>query len=124
MGLGPVASGGRWRTVRRAARGVAGPVGVLEIATGALFAIYVWAVTAAGCQDIPEQGLTGWLHWRIAIHFALFTLLIVATLVDLRDYLIPDSITLPEWRWESPGAAAFHHVHLVPLWIDWYHEHH
>jgi leader peptidase (prepilin peptidase)/N-methyltransferase len=104
-------------------RGVAGPVGVLEVATAALFAVYVWAVTAAGCQDIPEQGLTGWLHWRIAIHFALFTLLIAATLVDLRDYLIPDSITLPGMALGLAGAAAFHHIHLVPLWIDWYHEH-
>jgi leader peptidase (prepilin peptidase) / N-methyltransferase len=104
-------------------RGVAGPVGLLEVALAGLFASYVWAVTVAGCQDIPEQGLTGWLHWRIAVHLALFALLATATLVDLRDYLIPDSITLPGMLLGLAGALVFNHVHLVPLWIDWYHEH-
>ena len=90
---------------------------------GLFFPVYLWLVTVAGCQDIPEQGQIDWLGWRLLVHFLLFSLLLAATVVDLRHYLIPDDIIVVGLATGLAAGLLCSHVHLVPAWVDWNQEH-
>lgn len=83
-----------------------------------LFAVFAWAVAKGECQSLTAGGSIDWIHWRIVYHLVLITLLIVATGIDLRAYLIPDSITVTGMILGVLGATWFGNVQLIPLWID------
>lgn len=83
-----------------------------------LFAGYAWAVGKGECQSLTEGGSIDWIHWRIIYHLFLITLLITATGIDFRVYLIPDSITLTGVIVGIGGAVWFGNLHLIPVWID------
>jgi leader peptidase (prepilin peptidase)/N-methyltransferase len=83
-----------------------------------LFAAFAWSVGKGQCQSLTEGGSVDWIHWRILYHLTLITLLIVATGVDFRVYLIPDSITIPGMILGIAGAMWFANLQLIPVWIN------
>jgi leader peptidase (prepilin peptidase)/N-methyltransferase len=90
-----------------------------ELGTGLLFAVYAIAVTRFGSQSIPEGGSIDWMHWRMAWQLILLSLLVVATGIDLRLYIIPDSVTLTGVLCGLAGATLGGNFQPVPLWVDW-----
>ena len=90
-----------------------------ELSTGLLFAVYATAVVGFGSQSIPEGGSIDWMHWRMAYQLILLSLLIVATAIDLRLYIIPDSVTLTGVICGVLGATLGGNFQFVPLWVDW-----
>lgn len=83
-----------------------------------LFAVVTWGVAKGECQHLTYGGSIDWIHWRIPYHLILITLLLTATLIDFKLYIIPDSITIPGMILGILGATWFGNLHLVPLWVD------
>jgi leader peptidase (prepilin peptidase)/N-methyltransferase len=83
-----------------------------------LFALFAWSVGKLQCQSLTEGGSVDWIHWRILYHLTLITLLIVATAIDFRVYLIPDSITVTGVILGILGATWFGNLQLIPVWIN------
>ena len=116
-----------WRDSFRAALGgphcsVCGHHGsrrwLASVAVPLLFAVFVWAVAKGKCQSLTSGGSVDWIHWRILYHLILITLLIVATGIDFKTYLIPDSITFTGMILGVLGATWFGNLQLIPVWID------
>ena len=64
--------------------------------TGTLFALATFVIIALESQYVSEVvPNVGWRFGRWIVHLGLIALLIVATATDLREYIIPDRITLP-----------------------------
>jgi leader peptidase (prepilin peptidase)/N-methyltransferase len=94
--------------------------GVIEVATGLLFAGYVIAYLRFHCQEIAEVRPDEiWLYGRIVYQLILISLLVAATATDLRDFVIPDQITLPGVLVGVIGAAVSGQLQMVHLWVDW-----
>lgn len=91
---------------------------LLSALVASLFAVFAWAVAKGGCQSLTAGGSIDWIHWRILYHLCLIGLLITATGIDLKAYLIPDSITLTGMLLGVLGATWFGNLQLIPLWID------
>jgi leader peptidase (prepilin peptidase)/N-methyltransferase len=89
------------------------------IASTLLFPGLVFAVTTGQALAINEAGTIDFAQWRLPFHFILLSLLIVATAVDIDQYLIPDDITGTGMLIGVIWSAAFGHMYLVPVWIDW-----
>lgn len=87
-----------------------------------LFAAFTWAVAKGECQHLTYGGSIDWIHWRILYHLTLITLLITATVIDFKLYIIPDSITIPGMIIGVLGATWFGNLQLIPLWADANHE--
>jgi leader peptidase (prepilin peptidase)/N-methyltransferase len=115
--LGSVFSLGRGRY-----RGT--PVGLwglaVEIATGLLFAAYVLAAARLECQQVSEVRPDDfWRSARIVDHLILITLLVAATTTDLRDYVIPDQITVPGMIFGLTAAVLSGQLQMEHVWVDW-----
>jgi leader peptidase (prepilin peptidase)/N-methyltransferase len=91
------------------------------LTTAVLFTGLVLAVMDGRCQWITEGGSINWGHWRLFYHQALLALLIVATAIDLDQYLIPDQITVPGILVGISIATCLGNMHLIPVWVDWNH---
>lgn len=89
-----------------------------SLLVGLLFAFFAWDVAKAECQSLTYGGSIDWIHWRIVYHLTLITLLIVATVIDFKLYIIPDEITVTGMILGVLGATWFGNLHLVPLWVD------
>lgn len=88
--------------------------------TGLLFAGFVVAMLAGECQATPMVRPTPfWKTGRIFYLGILLWLLVVATITDLRDYLIPDQITLTGIALAVAGATVSGDLQMMHLWIDW-----
>jgi leader peptidase (prepilin peptidase)/N-methyltransferase len=83
-----------------------------------LFASFAWVVAKAECQSLTYGGSIDWIHWRIAYHLLLISLLITATVIDFKLYIIPDSITVTGMILGVLGATWFGNLQLIPLWVD------
>ena len=88
-------------------------------ATAALYGALVVAVIQGNCQGVPEGGSIDWVHWRLLHHYALITFLMVATVIDFDQYLIPDEITLIGTAVGIASAIASGNMQLMHLWINW-----
>jgi leader peptidase (prepilin peptidase) / N-methyltransferase len=94
--------------------------GMVEIVTGLLFAGYVIAYLRFHCQELPEVRPDDfWLYGRIIFQLILISLLVAATATDLRDFVIPDQITLPGALIGIAGATLSGQLQMVHLWVDW-----
>jgi leader peptidase (prepilin peptidase)/N-methyltransferase len=73
------------------------------------------------CQDLAPVVSPSdfWKYARIFYHLVLITLLIAATATDLRDYVIPDHITVPGILIGIAGATISGELQIMHLWIDW-----
>lgn len=88
-------------------------------ATIALYSALVLAVIQGNCQSLVEGGSIDWAHWRLVYHDALLGLLLVATVIDFDQYLIPDDITFIGALIGVVGATVFGNLQLMPIWVDW-----
>ncbi|HEX4070960.1 MAG TPA: A24 family peptidase, partial [Planctomycetaceae bacterium] len=100
------------------------PVGwrglAVEVATGVLFAAYVLAAVRLQCQQVAEVRPDDfWKSARIVSHLVLMTLLVAATVTDLRDYVIPDAITVPGMIFGLAAAALAGQLQMEHVWVDW-----
>jgi len=100
------------------------PVGLrglaVEVATGLLFAAYVLAAARLECQQVAEVRPDDfWRSVRIADHLVLLTLLVAATATDLRDYVIPDWITVPGMIFGVSAAVLSGQLQIEHIWVDW-----
>lgn len=91
-----------------------------EIAGGLLFGLTLWMLAAAQAQHIPEvaPGDAG-LFRRMLFQLILVGFLLVATVTDLRDYLIPDAIVIPGIAIGVAGQFFCGDVQMQHLWLDW-----
>lgn len=91
----------------------------IVLAPAVLFPSLALAVHQGQAHWLTEAGSFDYRHWRMAFHFVLLSLLIVATAVDFDQYLIPDEITLPGTVLGVMWCTAVGNMQLVPVWIDW-----
>ncbi len=95
----------------------------VEVSTILLFAAFPFAYLELGCQGVDEvQPDLIWYHGRIAYHLVLIGLLIVATGTDLRDYFIPDQVTVAGTLIGLLAAIGTADFQMIHLWVDWHHE--
>jgi len=93
---------------------------LIELTTALLFAGFVIAVTRFECQQTPEVAPSEtWRCVRIFYHLILISLLVAATGTDLREYTIPDSITLTGAAVGLCGATLSGQLQMVHIWVDW-----
>lgn len=86
------------------------------------FVAYFLAAFGADCLNITEvrpDPIS--IYLRAAGHLVLLALLLAATSTDLRDYIIPDQITLPGTLIGLVLAVASGDTQIVHLWVDWNH---
>lgn len=103
----------RYAVFRR--RWVLIPVGV-----GALFAAFAVALLQLHCQQTPEvRPEEFWRYGRLVSHLILLSLLLAANATDLRDYMIPDAITVPGMLVGVVGATVSGDLQIIHLWVDW-----
>jgi leader peptidase (prepilin peptidase) / N-methyltransferase len=115
--LGFLLSRGRNR-LRGTSIGISEPIA--EIATGLLFAAYVLAAVRLECQHVPEvQPDDASRTARICFHLVLITLLVTATLTDLRKYAIPDLVTLGGMLIGILAATRSGQLQIEHVWVDW-----
>lgn len=92
----------------------------LELATGLLFAFYYYVVVSLRSLDVPSViPPAGMFEWRLFYHYVLLTLLIAATSIDFREYLIPDQITVTGMIIGVAGATLAGQLQIIHLWVDW-----
>ncbi|MBX3415612.1 MAG: prepilin peptidase [Pirellulales bacterium] len=75
----------------------------VELLTGALFAaLYWWEVERQGLYRPPlaalvplNPQLAAQLHWQLGAHLLLVAFMLVASLIDIDEKIIPDAVTIP-----------------------------
>lgn len=93
---------------------------LLEFATGALFAFYYFMVVHQRVLDLPSViPPEGMFEWRLLYHYVLLTLLVAATSIDFREYLIPDQITVTGMIIGVVGAMVAGQLQIMHFWVDW-----
>jgi leader peptidase (prepilin peptidase)/N-methyltransferase len=93
---------------------------LVEMGVGLLFAAFVVAMVQFRCQQTPAVIPSDfWDYGRIVYHLILISLLVAATLTDLRDYVIPDHIIIPGIVIGVAGATLSGELQMMHLWIDW-----
>ena len=94
--------------------------GFVSVITGLLFGAFVYARFRLDCQDAPEvQPIELWIYGRVYYHLVLIALLVAATGCDLRDYVIPDAITVTGVLMGSGIAVLAGDLQTIHLWSDW-----
>lgn len=87
---------------------------------GLLMAAFTLAMLVLECQAAemvrPDPI---WRYGRIVYHAVLLWLLLAATITDLRDYVIPDQITIPGMILGIALATASGDLQIMHLWMDW-----
>ena len=99
-----------------------GETKVTAALTALLFALATFAIVFLEGQRVSEvtPDLT-WRYGRLLAHLGLLALLIAATATDLREYIIPDQITMPGLVLGVVLATASGDVQLIHFWVDWNH---
>jgi len=95
---------------------------VIAVLTSTLFVLATILIIFLEAQRISEvQPDVRWRFGRWIAHLGLLALLITATATDLREYIIPDQITLPGIMLGVLFATASGDTQLIHLWVDWNH---
>ncbi|WP_228030493.1 prepilin peptidase [Gimesia benthica] len=93
---------------------------LLELGTGILFAGYYLMTVHFRCLDVPSVvPPEGMFEWRLLYHYVLLTLLVAATSIDFREYLIPDQITVTGMLVGVIGATVAGQLQIIHFWVDW-----
>ncbi|MFK7778673.1 MAG: A24 family peptidase, partial [Gimesia sp.] len=114
----------RWIPLQNRCRGCATPIPrseyFLELATGGLFACFYFMVVQERCLEIPSVvPPESMFEWRLLYHYILLILLVAATSIDFREYLIPDQITLTGMIIGIAGAMIAGQLQIIHVWVDW-----
>ncbi len=114
----------RWIPLQNRCRNCATPFPrseiLLEVATGGLFAIYYFMVVQQRSLEIPSVAPSAaMLEWRMLYQYVLLILLVAATSIDFREYLIPDQITMTGMIVGVLGATIAGHLQIIHFWVDW-----
>ncbi|WP_197444391.1 prepilin peptidase [Maioricimonas rarisocia] len=93
------------------------------IAATLLCGVFSFAMLVGQVQRTPEV-IPGefWGPMRIVFHVTLIVLLVAATAIDLKAFLIPDEITLPGTLLAVILATIAGDLQMAHLWVDWNHE--
>jgi leader peptidase (prepilin peptidase)/N-methyltransferase len=106
---------------------------LVEMLTGVLFVVLylaeipqynangtlIWGVFSDdGPQNVRLFPMETWLHVRYALHAALICALIVASMIDLELWIIPDGSTVPLMVTSVVLSGCFGQNWLVPLWFQ------
>lgn len=95
---------------------------VTVLLTAGLFALATFLIVFLEAQYIDEvKPDVVWRYGRLLSHLGLLTLLIAATATDLREYIIPDQITIPGIVLGVLLATVSGDVQLIHIWVDWNH---
>ncbi|MFM9963917.1 MAG: prepilin peptidase [Planctomycetaceae bacterium] len=96
--------------------------GTIVLLTATLFALATFVIVALEGQRVSEVTPDlAWRYGRWLTHLGLLALLIVATATDLREYVIPDQITLPGIVLGVLLATVAGDSQLMHFWVDWNH---
>jgi leader peptidase (prepilin peptidase)/N-methyltransferase len=88
--------------------------------TGAILAGYFVAVFGLHMHSTSEVlPALFWKYGRAGGHLVLLTLLVVATVTDFREYIIPDQITVPGTIAGVLLATISGDTQLMHFWVDW-----
>lgn len=60
-----------------------------------------------------------WEAWRLCYHLCFISMLLAATVTDLREYIIPDEIIVPAIVVGVCGAFVSGDMQIMHLWVDW-----
>jgi len=88
------------------------------LSTVGCFVLLAWAYREKA-QGLPDGGSIDWFHYRLPVQLVLVTLLIAATLIDLRLFIIPDEITASGVLIGLLSAFIIGNLQFVPVWLDW-----
>lgn len=89
------------------------------VLTALLFALLAASLVHWQGQSLTEGGSIDWYHTRLVVQLVLISLLVVATVIDLQHFIIPDEITVPGMLIGLGTAIYFGNLQFVPVWIDW-----
>lgn len=93
---------------------------VATFLTSVLFMVFAWALLQEHVQTVTEVRPSRPMEWeRLPFHLCLLFLLVTATLTDLLDYVIPDSITIAGAIIGVMGATLSGELQMIHLWVDW-----
>lgn len=85
-----------------------------------LFVGFGWLLLQAQCQSVsevrPELSLQA---ARLPFHLSLITLLWVATLTDLLDYVIPDEVVVTGIVIAVIAAVSTGQLQMIHIWVNW-----
>lgn len=90
--------------------------------TAMLFTLATIVIVFLEAQKVNEvRPEVWWIFGRWIAHLGLLALLIVATATDLREYVIPDQVTLPGIVVGVLLATVSGDTQLIHFWVDWNH---
>lgn len=92
---------------------------LLAVIMPVVYGVVYMAIAHWRCQEIVEGGSLDWYPARIGAHLVLITLMIAATATDLKNYEIPDAITVPGMIVGVLSATVCGNIQILPLWVDW-----
>ena len=91
-----------------------------SLGLGGMFLAFSWLVLEADCQAVhevrPDLPL---LYLRLPYHLTLITLLWVATLTDLLDYVIPDEVIYSGIVIALVASVVSGDLQMMHLWVNW-----
>ncbi len=92
----------------------------LTLATVLIYIAFTALYLGWHCQTTPEVRPTAFWSWgRWLHHLLLFTLLIVATATDLRNYTISDLLVVAGLLLGTGLATVSGDLQIVHIWVDW-----
>ena len=93
---------------------------LVALGTSLLAGSFVAASLTYQPMAIPEvQPGVFWDKVRLGHQLVLIGLLVLASGIDFREYLIPDEITVPGTIYAVLMATATGHMQIEHVWIDW-----
>jgi leader peptidase (prepilin peptidase)/N-methyltransferase len=92
---------------------------VASLITAASFGFLAWQMQQ-GCQSVTEvrPSVVLWQN-RLPFQLVFVFLLTSATITDLLDYVIPESIVLPGILIAMAFATLTGEMQLIHVWVDW-----
>ncbi len=91
-----------------------------SLVTAAAFGCLTWLLLQHGCQTVTEvrPAMELWQN-RLPYQLVLVFLLMTATIADLLDYVIPDSIVGPGILIALACATLTGELQLIHVWVNW-----
>ncbi len=107
-----------WRCGQCGSRGPLWPL-LTSISAGALFLLFGWSLEL-GCQTVTEVRPSAELwQQRLPYHLLFVFLLMVATITDLLEYVIPDLVVFAGILLAVLLATISGDLQIIHIWVDW-----